>query len=73
MFESPLRLRMPARIDRVSLRGAPVALALMHIRRGTGSTIADVTIADADGTVVGAIGGMFFDQLEIPAVTMSAG
>lgn len=66
VFDSPLRLRMPARIDRVSLRGAPVPLALMHIRRGTGSTIADVTIADADGTVVGAIDGMFFDQLENP-------
>lgn len=66
VFESPLRLRMPARIDRVSLRGAPVALALMHIRRGTGSTTADVTIADAEGTVVGAIDGMFFDQLENP-------
>lgn len=66
VFESPLRLRMPARIDRVSLRGAPVALALMHIRCGTGSTIADVTMADADGTVVGTIDGMFFDQLENP-------
>lgn len=66
VFESPLRLRMPARIDRVALRGAPVSLALMHIRRGTGSTIADVTITDAEGTVVGAIDGMFFDQLENP-------
>lgn len=66
VFESPLRLRMPARIDRVSVRGAPVALALMHIRRGTGSTIADVTIADAHGTVLAAIDGMFFDQLENP-------
>ncbi|MCF6388923.1 acyltransferase domain-containing protein [Mycobacterium sp. MBM] len=66
IFDSPLRLRMPARIDRVALRGAPVPLALMHIRRGTDSTIADVTIADADGTVIGAIDGMFFDQLENP-------
>ena len=66
VFDSPLRLRMPARIDRVSLHGSPVALALMHIRRGTGSTIADVTITDAEGTVVGAIDGMFFDQLENP-------
>ncbi|WP_395310970.1 beta-ketoacyl synthase N-terminal-like domain-containing protein [Mycobacterium sp. AMU20-3851] len=66
VFASPLRLRMPARIDRLSLRGAPVPLAVMHIRRGTGSSIADVTITDADGAVVGFIGGMFFDQLENP-------
>lgn len=66
VFESPLRLRMPARIDRVSLRGAPVALALMHIRRGADSTIADVTITDPEGRVAGAIDGMFFDQLENP-------
>ncbi|CAM3403102.1 acyltransferase domain-containing protein [Mycobacterium frederiksbergense] len=66
VFESPLRLRMPARIDRVTLRGAPVALALMHIRRTADGTIADVTIADAAGTAVGAIDGMFFDQLENP-------
>ena len=66
VFDSPLRLRMPARIDRVALRGAPVPVAFLHIRRGTGSTVADVTIADADGTVVGAIDGMFFDQLENP-------
>ncbi|MGK2867187.1 MAG: SDR family NAD(P)-dependent oxidoreductase, partial [Mycobacterium sp.] len=65
VFDSPLRLRMPARIDRVQLRGAPVPSAILHIRRGTG-TLADVTIADADGTVVGAIDGMFFDQLENP-------
>ena len=66
VFDSPLRLRMPARIDRVSLRGTPVPFAVMHIRRGTGSTIADVTITDAHGSVVGFIGGMFFDQLENP-------
>ena len=66
VFESPLRLRMPARIDRVSLRGAPVALALMHIRRGADSTIADVTITDPEGRVAGAIDGMFLDQLENP-------
>lgn len=65
VFDSPLRLRMPARIDRVQLRGAPIASAILHIRRGTG-TLADVRIADADGTVVGAIDGMFFDQLENP-------
>lgn len=65
VFDSPLRLRMPARIDRVQLHGAPVASAILHIRRGTG-TLADVTIADADGTVVGAISGMYFDQLENP-------
>lgn len=66
VFDSPLRLRMPARIDRVQLRGAPVPVAVMHITRGSGSTVADVTIAGADGTVVGTIGGMFFDQLENP-------
>ncbi len=66
VFDSPLRLRMPARIDRVALRGSPIPLALLHIRRGTGGTVADVTIADAHGTVVGVIDGMFFDQLENP-------
>ncbi|MGW0160497.1 type I polyketide synthase [Mycobacterium sp. NPDC003323] len=65
VFESPLRLRMPARIDRLSLRGNPIGTAVLHIRRGTG-TVADVTIADPAGVPVGSIGGMYFDELENP-------
>ncbi|MGU3499675.1 type I polyketide synthase [Mycobacterium sp. C31M] len=64
-FESPLRLRMPARIDRVQLRGNPISTAVLHIRGGAG-TVADVTIAEPTGAVVGAIGGMYFDELENP-------
>jgi 6-methylsalicylic acid synthase len=65
VFDGPLRLRMPARIDRVALRGVPIATAVLHIRRGSGTT-ADVTIADPSGAIVGVIAGMYFDELENP-------
>lgn len=65
IFDAPLRLRMPARIDRVALRANPIGTAVLHIRRGAG-TLADVSIADATGTVLGAITGMYFDELENP-------
>ncbi|MEH3129452.1 MAG: type I polyketide synthase [Mycolicibacterium neoaurum] len=65
IFDAPLRLRMPARIDRVALRANPIGTAVLHIRRGRGTT-ADVTIADQTGTVLGVISGMFFDELENP-------
>ena len=65
VFDSPLRLRMPARIDRVQLRGNPIAAAVLHIRHA-GATAADVTITDQDGAVIGVIGGMHFEELENP-------
>ena len=64
-FDAPLRLRMPARIDRVALRANPIGTAVLHIRRAGGTT-ADVSIADESGTVLGAITGMYFDELENP-------
>ncbi len=65
IFDAPLRLRMPARIDRVALHANPIGTAVLHIRRGGGTT-ADVSIADETGTVLGAITGMYFDELENP-------
>jgi 6-methylsalicylic acid synthase len=70
VFDSPLRLRMPARIDRVQLLGSPVASAMLHVERakGVGNAV-DVTIADPSGAVVATIIGMLFDELENPAGT----
>ncbi|MEH3133405.1 MAG: beta-ketoacyl synthase N-terminal-like domain-containing protein [Mycolicibacterium neoaurum] len=64
-FDAPLRLRMPARIDRVALHANPIGTAVLHIRCAGGTT-ADVSIADETGTVLGAIIGMYFDELENP-------
>lgn len=65
IFDSPLRLRMPARIDRVALHANPIGTVMLHIHRRAG-TRADVSIADENGTVLGAITGMYFDELANP-------
>ncbi|SDD49713.1 6-methylsalicylic acid synthase [Mycolicibacterium neoaurum] len=65
IFDAALRLRMPARIDRVALHANPIGTAVLHIRCAGGTT-ADVSIADETGTVLGAIIGMYFDELENP-------
>ena len=67
VFEGPPRLRMPARIDRVHVRGTPPSVAMIHVRRRAGTT--DVTISDTAGTVLVSLDGMGFEELENPAGT----
>ncbi|GJF17870.1 polyketide synthase [Mycolicibacterium cyprinidarum] len=66
VFDGPPRLRMPARIDRVHVCGAPPAVALLHVHRREGAA-ADVSIADESGAVLAWIVGMSFEELENPA------
>lgn len=68
IFDGPPRLRMPARIDRVDVCGAPPAVALLHVRRREG-TSTDVSIADKSGAVRAALTAMTFEELENPAGT----
>jgi 6-methylsalicylic acid synthase len=66
VIDSPPRLRMPARIDRVRVHGTPPAEALLHVRRRADNTITDVSIADPSGVVSASITGMAFEELEHP-------
>ena len=72
VFDGPPRLRMPARIDRVRVRGEPPAVGLIHVRRRAGATTTDVTISDASGAVLAVLDGMAFEELENPAGTDTA-
>lgn len=59
----PMRLRMPAHIEAVHVRGAPPAVALLHVRH-RGQTVTDVAIADDAGAVRATLTGMRFAELE---------
>ena len=63
-FDGPPRLRMPARIERVHVHGAPPAVATLLVRRRPDTTTADVVIADGSGSVLVSITGMTFEELE---------
>ncbi len=63
VFDGPARLRMPARIERVQVAGPPPAVALLHVRHRSGTTV-DVSIADESGAVLACITGMTFEELE---------
>lgn len=65
-FDGPPRLRMPARIERVDVHGAPPATAMLSVRRRPGTTTTDVAITDDSGSVLVSIGGMAFEELENP-------
>lgn len=67
VFDGPPRLRMPARLERVRVHGAPPAVALLHVRRRPGTTTTDVWLGDESGTVLATLTGMTFDQLENPS------
>lgn len=73
VFDGPPRLRMPARLDRVRVHGAPPAVGVIHVRRRAGTTVTDVTISDASGAVLVVLGGMGFEELENSAGTDTAG
>ena len=64
IFDGPPRLRMPARIEQVQVYGEPPAVALLSVRHRPGTTTTDVSIADLSGTVLAAITGMAFEELE---------
>jgi 6-methylsalicylic acid synthase len=72
VFDGPARLRMPARIDRVHVSGAPPSVAMIHVRRRPGTTTTDVTISDTSGAVLVILDGMGFEELENPAGTDTA-
>ena len=63
-FDEPLRLRMPARIERLHVHGAPPPVATVLVRRRPKTTVTDVTIADQSGAVLVSITGMAFEELE---------
>ncbi|MGW4100165.1 type I polyketide synthase [Mycobacterium sp. NPDC004974] len=71
-FDGPPRLRMPARIERVHVLGAPPATAMLSVRRRPGTTTTDVAITDESGSVLLSIGGMVFEELENPGRAASA-
>lgn len=71
-FDGPPRLRMPARIERVQVHGAPPATAMLSVRRRPGTTTTDVAITDESGTVLLSIEGMAFEELENPGRESSA-
>ncbi|MED5813077.1 SDR family NAD(P)-dependent oxidoreductase [Mycolicibacterium sp. 050232] len=71
-FDGPPRLRMPARIERVDVHGAPPATAMLSVRRRPGTTTTDVAITDESGSVLVSIGGMAFEELENPGRESSA-
>ncbi|MBU8832109.1 acyltransferase domain-containing protein [Mycolicibacterium goodii] len=64
IFGAPARLRMPSRIERVRVHGAPPAVAMLSVRRRPGTTTTDVVIADGAGSVLVSIKGMTFEELE---------
>lgn len=63
VFDGPARLRMPARIERFHVEGAPPAVALLHVKHLGGTTV-DVAIADESGIVHAVLAGMKFEELE---------
>ncbi|MGV0745737.1 type I polyketide synthase [Mycolicibacterium sp. XJ870] len=65
-FDGPPQLRMPARIERVHVHGAPPAVATLLVHRRPGTTTTDVAIADESGSVLVSISGMAFEELENP-------
>ncbi|MFV8050840.1 beta-ketoacyl synthase N-terminal-like domain-containing protein [Mycobacterium sp. 48b] len=65
-FDGPPRLRMPARIERVQVYGAPPATAVLSVRRRPGTTTTDVVITDESGSALLSISGMTFEELENP-------
>jgi 6-methylsalicylic acid synthase len=67
VFGGPPRLRMPARIERVAVHGRPPAVALVQVRRRSGTTTTDVVIAEESGPVLASLTGMSFEELENPA------
>ncbi|MGE2690387.1 type I polyketide synthase [Mycolicibacterium pulveris] len=69
IFDGPPRLRMPAGIEHVAVRGRPPAVALLHIRRRAATTVTDVLIAEESGQVCASLTGMVFEELESPAGT----
>ena len=71
-FDGPPRLRMPARIERVQVWGAPPATALLSVRRRPDTTTTDVAITDESGSILLAITGMTFEELENPGREWSA-
>ncbi|OBK70351.1 type I polyketide synthase [Mycobacterium sp. 1274761.0] len=62
VFDS--RLRMPARIERLYVHGAPPAEAIVHVRRRPDTTTTDVAIADLNGVLLLSMTGMTFEELE---------
>ncbi len=64
VFDGPPRLRMPARIERVSILAAPSDSVLLHVRRRPETTCTDVVIADLTGTALVLLTGMAFEELE---------
>lgn len=73
IFDGAPRLRMPARIERVHVHGAPPAVATLLVRRRPGTTTTDVVIADGSGSVLVSIAGMTFEELENPGREVSVG
>ncbi|MCP9273548.1 type I polyketide synthase [Mycolicibacterium arenosum] len=73
VFDGPPRLRMPARIERVHVHGAPPAVATLLVRRRPGTTTTDVAIADGSGRVLVSISGMTFEELEDPGAIGDTG
>lgn len=71
-FDGPPRLRMPARIERVGVYGTPPATAMLSVRRRPGTTTTDVALTDEAGSVLLAIRGMTFEELENPGRESSA-
>ncbi|MGV0848688.1 type I polyketide synthase [Mycolicibacterium phlei] len=67
VFDGPPRLRMPARLERVQVHGAPPNVALLHVRRRPGTTTTDVLLGDESGKVLARLTGMTFDELESPS------
>jgi 6-methylsalicylic acid synthase len=59
-----MRLRMPARIERLHVHGGPPAFATVLVRRRPDTTTTDVTIADRSGAALLTIDGMAFEELE---------
>ncbi|ORV57571.1 polyketide synthase [Mycobacterium florentinum] len=64
VFDGAPRLRMPARIERMRVLGAPSDSILLHVRRRDQGTSTDVTIASLTGRPLVEITGMAFEELE---------
>ncbi|RWA15125.1 hypothetical protein MBRU_10925 [Mycolicibacterium brumae DSM 44177] len=58
------RLRMPSRIERLTVLSPPAEDAMLHIRPRPGGTCADVLITDTAGEPLSVIAGMTFEELE---------
>ncbi|WP_233580834.1 type I polyketide synthase [Streptomyces triticirhizae] len=63
VFDGPPRLRMPAAIGRVALRGPAPAVARVTVRRSGEDTV-EVEIADDSGALVGRLAGLRYGLLE---------